>query len=481
MTEEAFKRWAEKMEGEYEKKKADKNGSFEQWFNKLKESNKNIGEDFSKLGLDPKNFIALKIAEAFYPEWIENGELKPGSIFNNDDNYGSAIKRAFENGLSVSRLDRYISDTKKRRSKNGKTQDTWYWVEICSVLQKSYNYCIFNSIKDINVFLTRVARKTNKSASKDLKDYGLYVRDLNDLCIAYAILHGYSFKETRALMINCKNIVSESQEVVRNNVANTTLTQELLDVFDQNSEQLKNMSKDKFLEKVRSRAADFLPHKSEKHWSTYKKAITIAINTPHEEKAFNIRMSDLNDDFLDEELPGIENIIDEQELTCKPKKNKDSLRATILAELLLKDAPAHNVKKNEKNKTDINNMSDREKEELAIKQGRPGQQDSKFKEDIPWVRKYCIISKMREMYNTNSANSVQRCIQTINVFLEKCYLRTIAYDPIDNSTTDLFDWFVIECLKFDSKTRDAIEGEGISGYKPFCNFLGIEPIDEEYE
>lgn len=475
MTEEAFKRWAEKMEGEYEKKKADKNGSFAQWLERIKESNENIKADFLKLGLESSKFIALKIAEVFYPDLIVNGKLKSGTQFNNDENYGSAIKRAFENGLSVSRLDRYISDTKKSRSKNGKTNDTWYWIEICSGLQK--NYGIFNSIRELNVFLTQVAKKTKKTSDKELRNYGLYVRDLHDLCIAYAILQGYSFEETKDLMIYCKNIVAESQEVVGKKVANITLTQELLNVFDQNNEQLKNMPKDKFLEKVRSRAADFLPTQSEKHWSTYKKAITIAINTPHEGKTFNIRMSDLNDDFLDEELPRIENIIDEQELTSKQKNN--SLMATILAELLLKETPAHDVNKNKKNKADINNISDLEKEVLAIKQGRYGQQDSKFKEDISWVRKYCIISKMREMYNTNSSGSVQRCIQKINIFLEECYLRTIDYDPTDNSTTDLFDWFVIECLKFDSENRES--GDGISGYKPFCNFLGIEPIDEKYE
>ena len=173
-------------------------------------------------------FLEGVIAEAFYQDafvdYPNNIHFKDGGVFSSQG--GSYYKTLLNSWEEKHVIEFQLPDFFNLSEQ----QDRFCWIEICSALQKVFhNNPVFKSVDDLNKFIISVGRSDDNAP---LRAYGLYVRDINQLCLAYGILHGYSVaeilslaKEAQACLRNAHILVEKIES------ANKTATLELKNKF----------------------------------------------------------------------------------------------------------------------------------------------------------------------------------------------------------------------------------------------------------
>ena len=169
-------------------------------------------------------FLMAVIAEQFYPEvyrkFLENSYSFPdGSGFNASQSAG--IYHA---------LNAFMGVGQKKAEKCGLIQFyaeryPAYGFELCSALQIKSRYTLFASLDDLNRLIMELNANYTAGVSGVLRNFGFYIRNVSDLCNAYAIMHGYDRAKTSELIEKaCDLIKAQSGRKPRENA---TLTRQV--------------------------------------------------------------------------------------------------------------------------------------------------------------------------------------------------------------------------------------------------------------
>ncbi|MDE6200591.1 MAG: hypothetical protein K2M47_01750 [Clostridiales bacterium] len=207
--------WVEYIESEYEKRTVqhrakgslsdeEKAGGLHAWFNRVAKRVEKINVELSRIKslkfkgqseIVELDLIATAMAKAFYPECYDKnrGIVIKATESGQTDFFGS---RAIGKFLSNNWFGNEIVPIKAPNAYPSKDseENPYYWIEICSAMQREY--AVFRDIDDINYFIFTAGQNKEPSA---LVEYGIYIRDVQHLCLAFSILHGYSVAEYREL------------------------------------------------------------------------------------------------------------------------------------------------------------------------------------------------------------------------------------------------------------------------------------------
>lgn len=479
---ETFEKWTERMETEFNAKKTGvglkkwfekfytENGDFRTLFKAFTEK-KRVGSQIKDF---ERNFLGTIIAMSFYPSefneksFMTQSRRKKGEkkIFEERGSWGNFLNKVWEGiclneqatGSENSFSDRLGKPSKETLSVENNSKGDLHWIELCSALQKQCK--VFDSLQTLNKFITTAFRVDHPN---DLSDYGLYVRDIDDLCIAYGILNSKTFTEIRSLIIECGNIIKNEQKD-RNYIINAaqTITQQLETDFNG----LIGLDIDIFMQQIKSNAQKFLLKDSDRHWTTIKKIFELfqelngknAQQDKYVSRDFNNRISDIYDCFC--EYAGLEDVLDVLESTVTDAAN-DVLSLYISDSLILNSS--FNLHIDKYDNLHINDEYDVLVEDKEI-----------FERSLSKLRRMCIVALMKDK-RISGDRAEFKVLKEINDKLEELHLRTIDYidkdEVIVNKTTDKFDWFIVECIKYD---KSCAEGDDcISGWYPFCDYMGI--------
>ncbi len=279
-----YDEWVEDINERYsESKKATTKVGLKQWFDGL--DNNNIKADICRLskmtyvgrsGNLCEDIILTAWAQAFYPNFYNSendivikGDRRHETDFNVSRKYGKILRGYFNGTISM-----------PLKIPNGEdSNEPYYWVIICSALQRRYS--IFGSLDDLNKFIFTVS---DMKICGELQNYGLYVRDINELCLAYAILHGYSLGDEINLLQSADEIIKSEQANILSEAraAENTYTKIAKDSFkDFLTAPFVQNDDENFLAAVKANAKVFIKNDTEaktvqhNHWSSLKKLLEI--------------------------------------------------------------------------------------------------------------------------------------------------------------------------------------------------------------
>ncbi|MDE7107076.1 MAG: hypothetical protein K2O39_02010, partial [Clostridiales bacterium] len=361
--------------------------------------------------------IATAVAKAFYPECYDKSRdiVIKATEKGQTDFFGSRAIGKFlsNNWFGTEIMPIRIPDVNCPKDKK---EAPYYWIEICSAMQRKYS--VFRDVDDINDFIFTVGQNQEASA---LLDYGFYIRDIQHLCLAFSILHGYSVEEYRELY-------QQACEIKVLGDADETATAQI----------------------VRERFGDYLVFGSKTN-----EDLLIAVQKYRRlllHKSIESRKSIIN--------KCLDVIIENGGMTAISPKDLEYMKkldSSIEGRLL-------KIIENYKFQVDISPEIGTEKTDLrTYLRNRCGLNIIDFTySDIDNVenvlRCMLIISNLSGIKAAErSYNNAAGLIDDINDQLMDCYMRPIDYTfdidrasgSIINITHDLFDWVIVESLKFE--------------------------------
>ena len=415
-------------------------------------------------------FLACIIAKSFYPEefeyYMSNFKFRIGGVFDAEDSYMKSIDSYLK--------DDYSKRTEMLLTRPSQTKDTgFYWIEICSGLQA--NFAVFKSYKELNDFITNI---NELFIPKSFQNYGLYLREIEGMCLVFSILHGYSLEEAKSLINKCKDILNDKKAYCQAEALSAaTLTQETEDMFDKflKIKSLESIHKsipfsdykhfvvkrepeleEEFIEIIRKNSNYFMPVKDKHaaHWSTVKSILMLLNKLEHT----NSPLSKFNTD-----KDWIQNNM--RDLQDRLAEISDNFNAYIV------DLYSDEI--------DINNGL----RSYIVKRLKEGKIQTSPNDAL---RCMYIVAIMKDIsiYGIDTGEvclNSWEALKEINCRLEKAFLRKIdcrlKSGQVYATTSDLFDWFIIELIKFDEDKAE--EFENVSGFKYFEKYI-LNDYSEEY-
>ena len=465
-----FNEWCVDLDKRYSERV--KNQGFRNWLKELteEESVKAVYDQYLKRPRrgraraagendpNPLYFLEEVIAEAFYRDAFVS--YPDNLTYKSKDKYPNELENCqfssqggsyYKELLNYWRKDNAIPIILPDFSQPLKGKK-FYWIEISSALQKKFDKKIFESIDDLNDFIALVGDSSDSKLRTQARTHGLYLRDIEQLCLAYGILQGYSISEIEEFVQEGKSALSEGQARFPQNkavLANKTLTFHILGETDS----ALKAQKDEFLNNVAKNWANFPPHDELGHWSTLKEALRYIASA-----AF-MRFGEYPQNFESERLQPIlrKNRTVEKRISTIKAAGKELIKPFTRAK---EPQGLH--------KTIYNSFS--------VKKG------------FEAIRAYLILAAMYIVEACNKDNDIAKwfpcgaenapdAIDSINYILHSAHLREIQCQKypneiIDNFTQDTFDWFVIEAVQYDERRHEGKRGPvGVSGLRPFISYL----------
>ena len=451
MTE--FENWCEKINEQYTQKRVNLCIGLKHWLEDFKvgkgfsdDTKSRLADFFNQHSIsNDKIFIAVVIAKSFYPEeyayYKEHGNFSSQGLFKASGTYMKTLRDVFKDDkIAINFLN----------ASNTYRKGDWYCLEIASALQQQFR--LFEAITDVNKFIRSVGKL---ESGHWFWDYGFYIRSVSELCCAYAVLHGYSGKQTFDLVLRSSDALLSAQKA-KNAKVNLlkTATQDLADSF---SEYLAMTNTDEkgFISQIVNNCDKLVVKGATTHWSTVKKALWSAsgFNKKNLSSNKHKEMTDIQE--LGRELAGriqwtMENLYEGAPLNEDDLEQLyDSTLARYLAERL----------------GTFNNSQYDNKWAMYMLNGP--------------IRCLYILSIMKELSQGNIANSSIWAVNYINMKLQAAALRTIE---LTDSTSiaeyrDTFDWFVAQCLKYEEDNA-LYDDERVAGFDTFMNFVSTS-LEEE--
>lgn len=340
--------WSKWLEEQYSKR--GKKLGFRNWLNNIIYNNETIHKAFKEYQdfynareerrasrkLHEIFFLETVVTEMFYSEEYEFYKNSPTRSFNptgifasvGDENCGVFYQKLRNSWNGRSSLSIEVPDFLMGYPIQGHSgEEKFFWIEICSALQKKFfDNPPFKTLEDLRMFIVSVGDAEDFYL---LKTYGFYVRDIDQLCLAYGILHGYSVEEIFSLAKAAREILKKAhknhKEVIK--PANTTRTVELMRSFYvanclkvEGKDYIlnKNEAKKTFLKTIEANCTDFPLLNDAEHWSTIKKTLWEIINS-------------INMDNRKEEIDRLKQFLDD---------NQDTGRTSIYRLELIQEAVA---------------------------------------------------------------------------------------------------------------------------------------------
>ena len=430
--------------------------SFENFFKQFNNTKvlKNNEQEQAKI---KRYFLAYIIAKNFYPNEIieENGKkhFKKKGLFDKDAEKTGAYYKKIERILGNEGL--IIRDSK-----------TLYWLEVLSAMQKESGLKRFNGLNDLNAFIRSIYadNKNNIEEYADIKGFGLYVRNIEQLCYAYTILNGKSSAFSQSLIKKVqiiaknKNSTNEKQEIREDR--NNQITQEVFDEYD-----IKDLKEEEFLKTIDERYDNFSFVKQSFHTTILTKIqdeLKTENDNGYKDVDYETDMAILYDIlFYNGFLDKYETIYEEKQ------KHKKSNRNMTLLEIIEEKIVNPVFKKNV----------------TAVAKDLP-------KDNILFLRRLLILSIMKNenAKNTEKKNTEQKdaykMLTYINGKLEFMGLGGLSLNEtttneIINWDKDVFDWFIKECIIFDEKQQrqNATEFDSpvfVDGFNQFMEYFCSE-------
>lgn len=359
-----------------------------------------------------------------------------------------------------------------------KSESSFYWYEICSSLQREYQ--IFNSIQDINKFIFIVGK--NKDTS-ELLEFGLYIREVQHLCLAFAIMHGYSLSEYRDLYRKASQIEMRGDP---NYTATINLTDKAFQKYLMGFSC--NINVDDFLQDIKDHSNLLLNKKS------FHKTLINDVMESFIDKFEEMLLCDI-DSWKKDYHSAIDRVIKIIDIFSDNILNIDFAGIVddgALRSYLLNRLGITHMKKiiDYSDELDVlKNIRIGAVDEIKV--GAPIKLDRKLSQNLwTFMRSMVIVSELYDLENDIDCGefikkidneNVERIIIKINESLRYYNMRLLDYegceDNVLNVTHDLFDWAVIESLKYEQyKYKKQIESEinvgmiGITG-RTFMRYL----------
>lgn len=460
-----FAQWCEFVNNQFLNKKNKRIVGFSNWFNSIKEQDNFDEEKKSKFAEvfalisrpqrgrgkkrepnDEKYFLALVVAKSFYKEEFEYfqccNKFNDEGIFKSSGAYMKAIS-------SFLRNEKTDDSDVENGSKINLTQlsNSAYWFEIASALQKQFS--LFSTIDDINKYVRAISRF---DVTLPYIDYGLYVRNVNELCVAFSIIHGYSVEQADELIRKGTSALIDAQDKKVNKVnLNTTQTQELQESF---FAKISRLDEETFISNIIVNCDKLVLCGANTHWSTVEQVASDVIS--------GIEVEDLKE--------------------CKTVEGRLSLICEEFYNKRIRESNIDNISDN------CDYGCDKNLGQYLL--GRLGFLDNNIKPEqyvqtmtLGPIRCLYIVSIMKDLYKGEEfdAYNVRNAISHINGVLNFAFLREIDY-KIDNNkininSTDIFDWFITECLNYEQE----LDLGRISGYSAFIQYVSasIKELIEE--
>lgn len=457
-----FETWYEKINSKYLKSRAGLSTGLNCWFNRLRDgkgfsedtrkSVKEFCRDYNVGGDDEKSankkLAMVAIAKSFYLDeyayYQKRGNFSSKGLFDSEKNYTKTLKEYFDNDeTSIN-----FSGFNKESFKIGRA---WYWLEIASALQKQFK--VFTSVEDVNQFI-RYAGKLD--TGRWLLDYGFYVRNVVDLCLAYSILHEYSAERAYDLVNNAKTVLTTAQKETGCGKVNLnkTETQNLTNAFSTVMLATNVDNEKDFLALIASNCDKLVISDAKTHWSAIKSALWSVKGFGENLLSENWRnkMEEWQKYHRDVE-ERIEKIFDSLYENGRIKKGNE----LILDEGTL----AHYLS------TRLGMFEDEYTDAWTAKMLNGP------------IRCLYIVSLMKDLYDEN-AHSAIFAINHINTKLQSVALRGIELNATNSSIDecfDTFDWFVAQCIKYE-EDNPLYDDEVVAGYETFIGFLA-KSMEEE--
>lgn len=462
-----YDEWVEYIECKYhgyDEKRA--SGGFQAWFNRCAKKRKAICDELKLLQKMERPEVSLMMATvakvfdtALYDE--EKHMAKSRDDSGKQTKYSSgafykAIKLAWDN------------DELQICIPNDEVKSSYYWVEVASALQKRFE--IFKSLDDLNEFVFAVGQESVFS------NYGFYMRDLTHICLAYAIIHGYSLEEERKLLLRTIETVDVAHlDITREErLAKNTYTQEAKETFEKwfiiSEDQVMSF---KYGDENETNFINILAYNSRyiikningfSHWSALKVVLdTLFRNNDDDEcvedieRTFKDRLFALYGEVADL------NSIDMTRLCSNVEEH--SLREHIIKSLGIdKMALIYKVPANATQKFSADNNTP----EMTIKK-----QDA-FDIIADSLRYVYMVALMKQINNQESRETAMSAIEYINKNLSDAGMRDIEdYSQMGNSAIsidaprDFFDGFVVECMCYEERQGLDI----VSGFDTFMQYI----------
>lgn len=483
------------------------------WFDSIVKENDTIKKELNRLSSIRSekttvpielDLIMTAVAKAFYPQYydkdnnivIKKDSNKAPTIFAAEKKYGQNLTYYWQGKIipvSIPKVD-------------GKLPH--YWIEICSALQKEYH--IFESLNDINNFIFTINNNqhSDEISHSELFNFGLYVRSIQHICVAYAILHGYSVMQCRALLGKCikieQNVIGYPEETrtvgLKRELEEYIISKSedtLINWIENNSQRFLNDSRLKHKTAVNEVLQRLGGSDELKSTHDFKKRIERVVElflkaTQMSEKK---RSSELKRYLLDQiDITSMLAMADKFELmrdqiSLTNGSQEEQYITQEGREAIRRDISSKNKSKTTKDETVENHVRQaeaerrNEAEEKALELQEQGETIAAEFINTS-LRNMLIVYEMSQM-PARFDNALFPIDDQLNGMLLKCGLRDIAFSESENQsdvsviniTHNMFDWVVVESLIFEEqaymkKIRLGVEtqNDGVSG-KTFIKYL----------
>lgn len=419
-------------------------GGFREWFNRCVSENNNLREEL--YNLEEKNprtktpevsLMMASVAKVFDEELYDEGKrtAKSRDGSGKQTRYSSgafykAMKLAWDNGALQIAIP------------HNEDKSTYYWVEVASALQKRFE--IFNSLDELNVFISTACDSAINES--ELGIYGIYIRDINQLCLAYGILHGYSIGEYKQLLKDCKDAVTEFS----GDPQQTATVDIIRCAFDKYFKDPFHDDKNDFVDTVRNNSDKIL--------------LSGGLHTQVIKYVYN-RFNNLYD--------GIRSV-DERRKEAKDESYDDYIQFDVLRMIFRQPLLEFSLKERET----LTYL----RKELAHRFNVLSQIDSVISNGNDWygqfilnLRYYIIALAIKGLNDNKKSTNAVFAINYINQQLNECGFRPIDVKiEADNTNEiemrDIFDWFIVQALKHEEIVNPKL-GIPISGYRTFLKYV----------
>lgn len=443
---DCYSNWVNDIETEYAKDLNQKEiGGFRSWFNKCIKKNKKLNDELKLLQKAKTPEVSLMMASVAYIFDDTLYDEGKHTAKREDDNkkqtrYSSgafykAIKLAWDN------------DELQIDIPNDRKPSSYYWIEVISALQNRFG--IFSSLDDLNEFIFSAGNKAVDDSEWGI--YGLYLRDINQLCLAYSILHGYSVNELKQLLSDCNNAVKkfcgDPQQTATVEVIWKTFDKFLEEPFDQNS---KEQDAQEFVLAVEANAEKILT--------------SVGLHTQVVKMVYNHFNC----------LYGNEKSIDERRKESKEESYDEYIQFDILRMILRQPLQDFVLKEREELTGLRAELAHRFNVLAKINQVIEKSQDW-YGQFVLNLRYYVVALCIKKLSENRKSTNAVFAVEYINLQLKECGFRPIeatvgANNTIKIEMKDNFDWFVVHALKLEEMINPKI-GKPISGYTTFMKYV----------
>lgn len=463
-----YDEWVEYIEKKYCDFSEKRAGGFREWFKDCADNNSRLCEELVFLGNNHEVSLMMATVAKVFDTALYNEETHRAKSRDDSGKQTRYSSGAFYKAIKLA----WDNDELQICIPNDVVNSSYYWVEVISALQKRYS--IFGSLDDLNEFVFAVGQKSVFS------NYGFYMRDLTHVCLAYAIIHGYSLEEERKLLQRAIEAVENAPHKISNEErsAKKTYTKEAKETFEKwfiiSENQVMSFkygddNETNFINMLTDNRKYIIKNiNGFSHWS----ALKVVLDTLFQNSYNDERVEDIERKFKDRllivygELSDL-NDIDITQLCSDIEEC--SLREYLIKSLSLdKIAQRYQIDIKRANREIEYSTNDKDSPKIRITKENAM--------DIISVslRYIYIVALMKQIKNQESCETVMSAIKYINKKLFDAGMRDIDdYLQMGNSAIpidiprDFFDGFIVECMYYEEKQ----ELEVVSGFDTFMQYL----------